>query len=152
MLKQINITKISRNPITNDGFPKQPFPSKHCSSFFVHPPSSKKVETSQQQGWEQILTWLSHGFLPMALPNQKTAWEQKNTVSPHLTPSGPVFCRHSTTSPDRFNGENPNSLPCGLHRGSNFSNNLRPPEIEGVKVPPDVGPNATQKSNWNKRS
>lgn len=74
-------------------------------------------------------------FFPWLGPNQKFPWFQKNTfqlTSPHPPPA--LFLSPFNHKPWPLHGWKL-WLPCGLHRGSNFSNNLRPPETEGVKVP-----------------
>lgn len=128
--------KISRrNPITNDGFSKTTISIQNIAlSFSFIQPSSKKVETSQQQGWESTnpdltFPWLSsHGF---AQPENSHGFK-KNTVSTHLTTPRPCFLSLFNHNPwGRFNGWS-GLTALRSSQGSNFSNNnLRPPEIEG---------------------
>ena len=147
MLKQINITKNSRRkPSSTMDFPKQQFPSKHCSSFFrssnLH---LKRLKPLNSKAGNK--SWLD---FPMAFfpwrPNQKPPWfKKKHRNSPH--PTEALFFCHL-----RFMAD-PMSLPCGLHRAAKFSNNLRPPEIEGGQSSPRCWSKRNkQKSNWNKRS
>lgn len=91
MLKQINITKNSRRkPSSTMDFPKQQFPSKHCSSFFrssnLH---LKRLKPLNSKAGNK--SWLD---FPMAFfpwrPNQKPPWFKKKTAT-HLTPPRPCF-------------------------------------------------------------